>query len=270
MNKNKLTMDILEKLSLRITKGAYPGQENKKVENSTIVSQLQAPKNDKKLLVVFTGSNSAFEESLKEVVKLRDLGYTIDVALSESAEAMFGVDKFKPLNPRSIFTANNKMNYLEMVQNVDAVVAPITTQNTAIKLSLGIQDSFVSMLLWQALWQGKTLFMNMDDMTTHRGLESKSKMLLQMMGSYVDKLKRLGVKPIATLNLSSNIHGNFTSEKNSSISLEGRVERPVITEKDILKRAAGDTITVPMRAIITSLAQEAAKNLDIKIVKQNN
>ncbi|KMT22103.1 flavoprotein [Clostridium cylindrosporum] len=273
MNKNKMTMDILEKLSIKVTRGAYPGIEVKSVASnqvqSTQIFAPQVPKNDTKLLVVFTGSNLGFEESLSEAKKLKDLGYTIDVAISESAESMFGEERFRSLNPRSLYTAKDKMNYLEMVQNVDAVVVPIATQNTAIKLSLGLQDSFISMLLWQSLWQGKTLFMNMDDMTTHRGMEAKSKMLLQMMSGYVDKLKRLGVKPISTLNLSKSIHESFTSEKNSSIKFEGAIERPVITEKDILKRAAGDTITVPLRAIITSLAQEAAKNLSINIVRQN-
>lgn len=268
MNKNKLTMDILEKLSIKVTKGAYPGVEPKYVETAK-VQELNNPKNNTKLLVVFTGSNVAFEDSLKEVKKLQELGYIIDVALSESAEAIFSVDKFKGLNPRNIFTAKDKMKYLEMVQEVDGVVVPVATQNTAIKLSLGLQDSFISMLLWQVLWQGKTLFMNMDDMTTHRGMEAKSKMLLQMMGSYVDKLKRLGVKQISTINIASTVHSSFTAEKNSSAILEGKSEKPVITEKDILKRAAGETIVVPLRAIVTSLAQDAAKNLGIKIVKQN-
>lgn len=269
MNKNKLTMDILEQLSLKVTKGLYPGRESKVVNSSNLeVTPPKAVKNDTRLLFVFTGSDLGLEESLKETMNLSSLGYTIDVALSESAEAMFTVDKFKCLNARNIYTAKDKKDYYEILNNVDGVVVPVSTQNTAIKLSLGLQDSFISMLLWQTLWQGMTLFMNMDYMTTHRGVEAKSKMLLQMMSGYVDKLKRLGVKPVSTLNLSKTIHGSFTTEKNSSVSLEGTSEKVVITEKDILKRSAGETINVPTRAIITSLAIEAAKNLSINIVRQ--
>lgn len=260
-------MDILEQLSIKVTKGLYPGCESKVVNTNNVEVKVQ--KNNTKLLVVFTGSDLGLEESLEETIKLGSLGYTIDVALSESAEAMFSVDKFKCLNARKIYTAKDKIDYYEILENVDGVVVPVSTQNTAIKLSLGLQDSFISMLLWQTLWKGMTLFMNMDYMTTHRGTEAKSKMLLQMMGSYVDKLKRLGVKPVSTLNLSKTIHGSFTTEKNSSLALEGSSEKVVITEKDILKRAAGETINVPQRAIVTSLAIDAAKNLSINIVRQN-
>lgn len=271
MDKNKLTMDILEKLSIKITKGAYPGivAETKTAILSSNI-QVKECKNNTRLLVVFTGSDLALEDSLKEVKKLRELGYTIDVALSENAEYIFGKDKFKTLNPNNIYTEKDKMNYLEIVQNIDAVIVPVATQNTAIKLSLGLQDGFIAMMLWQCLWQGKTIYMNMDDMTTHRGIESKSKMLLQMIGSYTDKLKRLGVKPLTILNFSETIHNEFSSEKISSMSQtqEAMQERVVITEKDILNRTPGEVINVPTRAIVTSLAQEAAKSLSIKIIRQ--
>lgn len=270
MSKNKLTMDILEKLSLKITKGHYPGMEVKKVQSLPVNVQVNIPKNETKLLFVFTGSNVSLEESIKEAKKLLGLGYTIDIALSESAENMFGRDIFKSLNPRNIYTVSDKMDYIDIVQNVDKIVVPVVTQNTGIKLTLGIQDSFISMLLWQVLWQGKTLYMNLDNMTNHRGSESNSKMLLQMMQGYIDKLKRLGVKPISMINLSETIHKSFTTDKNLSLNSENTVvQRKVITEKDILEVSPGEILTVPMRTIITSLAEETAKNLNIKIVKQN-
>lgn len=267
MDKNKLTMDILEKLSLKITKGSYPGMEARK---SGFDTQIHRPKNNNKLLFVFTGSNVSLNESIKEIEKLRDLGYTIDIALSESAENMFGKEIYKSLLPRNIYTESDKMNYIDMVQNIDAIIVPVATQNTGVKLTLGIQDSFISMLLWQCLWQDKNLYMNFDDMTNHRGIESKSKMLLQMMNGYIDKLKRLGVKPVSIINLSDTIHKSFTSDKSLDLNAENiTTQRRIITEKDVLNMSPGETVTVSMRTIITSLAEETAKNLSIKIVKQN-
>lgn len=268
MNKNKFTMNILEKLSLKITTGQYPGMESK-VDTLSSNPNSVLIKNNTKLLFIFTGTAVGIDDSIKEVIKLKQLGYTVDVAMSEAAETMF-LDKVKTINPNRLFTSKDRMNYLEMIQDADAVIVPVATQNTGIKLSLGIQDSFISMLLWQILWQGKTLFMNMDDMTTHSGMESKSKMLLQMMSGYVDKLKRLGVKPMSILNLSSKIHESFATVNDSKVTIkDAELERTIITEKDILKRAKGETINVHPRTIITALARDAARNLSIKIVKQN-
>ncbi|MEG2337611.1 MAG: hypothetical protein RSB66_00895 [Clostridium sp.] len=271
MNKNKQTMDILNRLSIKITQGQYPGMPAavaSSSNSSTLASQIPM-NNGKKLLMVITGCDTGIDESIAEAKKLKDLGYILDIALSESAESLF-IDKVQGINPHKLYTAADKNIYLEMIEEADAVIVPVTTQNTAIKLSLGLQDSFISMLLWQTLWQGKTLFMNMDNLTVHRGMEPKSKMLLQMMSGYSDKLKRLGVKPIATLNLASKIHSNFATTGSSVEAATGTaIERTVITEKDILKIAKGDTLTVHPRTIVTSLAHEAARNLEIKIVKQN-
>ena len=168
----------------------------------------------------------------------------------------------------------------EILEGVDGVVVPMLTQDTAVKLALGIQDCFVSTLLWQGLWHGKKILMDFSNVLAYRGNRSQIPMLQQMMEDYVEKLQKMGIKSfnkkdyviemLNAFNDSQIVKDTEAVNSQNAVTEQDFSSKKVITEKDIISMGAHNKeVTVPMRAIITPLAYDKAKELGINIIKRH-
>jgi len=275
MNKYNQTNDIVADLVQRLSgKSVNEEKSNLGYRNQPYVSQ--------HILAVFTGTNFGLSESLKELSKARRYGFTFDIALTENGEKIIGYEGIarikSALQTDKVYTQKDMLIFGDILESVDGIIVPMLTQDTAAKLALGIQDCFVSTILWQGLWHGKKILMDFANVREYRGSKSKIPMLQQMMNDYIDKLKSMGVigveKKDYVIEMLNAFSGKTTPEgsttaNSQNVVLESYGSRQVITEKDLVNmRNSNNEIAVPMGTIITPLAYDRAKELGIKIVRR--
>ncbi|WIV12556.1 hypothetical protein [Proteiniborus sp. MB09-C3] len=275
MDKYNQTSDIVSQLVQKIKVEYNPR------EVAGLRHQYQ-PYLNRHVLAVFTGTNFGLDESLKELSKARRYGFTFDIAITENGEDIIGIQGIasikSTLQADMVYTQKDKPIFGEILESVDGIIVPMTTQDTAAKLALGIQDCFVSTLLWQGLWHGKKILVDFENVLEYRGNKSKVPMLQQIMNDYVEKLQNMGVKGIdkkdylvEMLNVfrdSPMPENTTTHNSQNAVAQENHSSRQVITEKDLIKmRANNNEVTVPMGTIITPLAYDRAKELGIRIIK---
>ncbi len=275
MDKYNQTNDIVSQLVQKLNKG-YNIKEIDKLNYQ------QQPHTNQRILAVFAGTNYGLNEWLRELSKAKRYGFTFDIAVTENGEDVIGSQGLSSiksaLQTDKVYTEKDKLNFGEILESVDGIIVPMTTQDTAVKLALGIQDCFISTLLWQGLWHGKKVLMDFENVLAYRGNKAKVPMLQQMIDDYVDKLQKMGVKGVCKkdylvemLNVfkdGSTNEGTTTQYSQNAATEQSHSSRQVITEKDVINmRASNQEVTVPMRAIITPLAYDKAKELGIRIVR---
>ena len=215
----------------------------------------------KNLLMVFTGTNFGTEKVLKSLVNQRGSNFYYDVIFTEAAEVLLDKEKIcHTLQPRRIFTEKQDLYRNDILEGIDCVVVPTPTQNTAIKLTLGIQDQLIPRLLWESLWRNIPVWMGFNHLYSYKGKETKVTALQQVLVGYIEKLKEMGVKNLKD------------TEDFSQLLQDSPHQKPLIlTEGDLLKYPKDQKeIHVAYGSIITPLAYDTAKALGIRIVKEEN
>ncbi|MFA5523841.1 MAG: hypothetical protein WDA24_05755 [Tissierellales bacterium] len=275
MDKNNQTNDIIRQLVQKINGGKSPRINTDSKHNH----QTQV---NKHVLAVFTGTNFGLDESLRELSKAKRYGFTFDVAVTDNGEEVLGPQRIasikSALQANKIYTQKDRLIFGEILESVDCVIVPMLTQDTAAKLALGIQDCFVSTLLWQGLWHGKQILMDFGNVLEYRGNKSRIPILQQIMDDYVDKLQKMGIKSVDKkdylvdlLNIfkeSPKLENTTTQSSKNTVAQANSGGRQVITEKDLINmRAINNEVTVPIGTIITPLAHDRAKELGLRIIK---
>ena len=283
MDRYNLTKGIVEDLVNQVkTKSNQNGiclDENFDCENN-------------RMLVVFTGSNFRLSESLRKLSRARKYGFSYDIAFSFSGAHIMGeegiADITRALNPGRVYTEEDQIVFDKVMKSVDGIIVPMATQDTTAKLALGIQDSFISTLLWQSLWHGKKIFMDFYSVLTYNGMQSRNPVLTEMMSDYISKLERMKV-----VNLQDNddyakdLLEGF-KEEDLNLDFESDVKKKplitdiseksdkqitfdkrVITENDLLSTVGNrNEIIVPINTIITPLALDTAKKQGIQVIRR--
>ncbi len=236
------------------------------------------------LLAVFTGTNRGIDKALEELRKSRKYGINFDIAFSWNGKDLQDIKNIqKQLGARNIFTEVDKGKIGQILERVDGIVIPMTTQNTTAKLSQGILDDFISTLLWESLWRGKKMIMNVDSVLAYKGLQSKVPKMQKMVEDRIKNLQQMGVITLQGQNYEKVLQENFCKNKTvitpypsteSSIQSgrqqpERTGEKTIVTEKDIVNlNSPLGILSVPYNAIITPLAYDRAKAMGIEIKKE--
>ncbi len=301
VDKYNLTQDIINQLSSKVskdyTKDIKSPYRNIKVLNNGVNDYSNANNthgshkyesysyNEKHILVVFTGTDVDIRKAIDELVKTKGYGFTFDIAFSGTGEALLDIDYIKTkLNPKNIYTEEDILQTEQVIENVDGVVVPMTTQNTVVKLSLGLQDSFISHALWQSLWHDKPVLMDFDNAITYRGNTSKRPMLQTMIEDYIQKVQVMGVKAVKRrdyltemLNVFQPNDGkktdnteNIIIEEDTNNNVDNK--RTIVTEGDLGKLISRSSnkkeVYVSKSSIITPLAYDVANEMGVKIIKK--
>jgi hypothetical protein len=265
----KLANDIMNQLALNVTKGVYPGVSSSAAQVGSVNHSSNRALGPK-FLVIFTGSNVGLNKRLEELVKLRERGCSFDVAYSGSALQILDTASINSyLKPDSTYGPDDRLIYERIIDSVQGIIAPVVTQNTAVKLALGIQDDFIPMILWRSLWLDKPIFMDIEGVLKHIGEMAKRPALEKVMIEYGQKLKSMGVKFIDNGNYIDEITKSFFGNKEASYGDNKAIDKMVLTEKDVRENNLNTKeIIVPIKAIVTPSAYDAAKERGIKIIKK--
>lgn len=112
----------------------------------------------KRALAIYTGGTIGFEQSLLELQKIQTAHVEVSVVLSAAAEKIIDMDRMKELLGRNIPLITTQSPYPgKLLREVDFVLVPVLTQNTAAKLAYTLADSLPSTLIFQGLMLGKPI-----------------------------------------------------------------------------------------------------------------
>lgn len=275
MKKYSLTSEIIDQLVGKMN-AKKPAQKK-----SVVSTGFSTDKSH--VLVVFTGTDYGLNEILAQLVNAKkNYGFSYDIGFSFSGAMVMGekgIDEIiKRLNPKNVYYEEDQLMFEEVITNVNGILVPMSTQDTVSKLAFGIQDSFISTLLWQAIWRGKSVLMDFENVIRYKGTESKSEAQQKIVEDHISKTVELGVVDIdrndyivGMLNEFKN--ANIKTEKKNSISQKkesSSVEIPkILTSKDLLELVGNSkSLKVPSTTIVTPLAIDTAKENEIEIIKE--
>ncbi|MCC5912060.1 MAG: hypothetical protein JJT76_16695 [Clostridiaceae bacterium] len=254
MNYYQRTQNILQHLHV-----IQDGKPFKKGENQPFKPVAS------KVLTIFTGSREGLKMGMERLVKIKEKGHKLSIAFSHSALNVLDVEDIKAtLHPEKIYREGEVLDDEVMRRDFDKIFVITTTQNTVVKLAMGIQDQFIPSLLWSMLWQKKEVFINTKGILSPRGVTSKQLVLEKMMKDHLQELEKMGVKTIE-----EDKEPLTHQVKNNEIDSKFDSKKTVITEADIIRCSRENKeMMVPSNAIITPLAYDTAKGRGITIVKK--
>jgi len=258
MSNKELIMKVLGDITMRINSQSVDTEKHFKVEKE-------------KILVLFTGSNLEVDKIIDNLKKLGENGYLLRLCFSKSAEEILDTERIVDLlRPYEIYFEEDKKHYLSLAQNSNIAIAPLLTQNTLTKVALGIQDSFISTLLWKLLWSGKEVLVNTNSALDETNMPCKNKKMLLLMNNNIEKLREFGARVINNHNYMAYINKDIEGleyQKKKFSKKETTEFKKVVTEKDILDLAeASKELIISKGTIITPLAKDTAKDMEIRIV----
>lgn len=239
------------------------------------------------LAVVFLGSDIALEEAFKFLKRCKLSGRQMTFIFSEAAQRVLSVPQLvKRLKPARVIIDQPYAELSSLVQGFGQVYVPNLTQNTAAKLAVGIQDDFVTNLLWKCLALNKPVYANSASVM-HGWVESNlNPLMASTLNGHLETLKAYGMKfelpvfedVLKTQEQSASSQQNNLPIKNPSqtpasnmnegcVTLTDELANRVVTERHILSLEKGSRLALKKGVKITPLAREAAKKRKIELLQ---
>lgn len=230
------------------------------------------------ILVVYTGTEVGLNESAEQVKQLREKGFGLNLALSRQAAQHPGKNKIIELTGvTSVVHESEGEGIIKLLNGHVGVMICTLSRNTALKLSYGITDSFISYLIYLALISKKAVVAAKNGVDPAEGeylkwnLPSLPNDLITLILGQVQKLERWGMRLVDVNLLAMETDkaikiATGTTEKIDEMTPFG-MDRPLVTERDVKEAAKSGVkkITLKPGTIITPLARDIANQLGIII-----
>src|SRR5699024_2964877 len=263
MDRQDLTKSILQNVSSTLKQGSET--------ISSMEGNISMKGHKEDVLILLTGSDWRLKEKLGELSKLKKHGISIYICLSFAAEKILNLNQINNiLNPVEFYREEDLFDLDSIVSKHSRLILPNITVNTLSKISLGILDTVIPNIVWYFLALGETVYIDFNTVRKHKGMDIKNKAMKNTIENYVGKVKSMGVIDISEESYISQIVNedfNKTIDKSLGNKIEG--EKKVIVEKDIVKLQSNNPqFLVPKNSIITPLAKDKARELNIKIIKE--
>lgn len=246
--KTKITTNVLEDISKRL-----------KGSNSPSIGE--------KVLVVITGANIGLAKRIDLIKELKNKGVQISLVFSFMAEQLVDLKKIiRDLSPINIYKEEDVFNLKDIVREHSMIIGPNITTSTLAKVSSGMIDSFVPTLIWTFLYQDKKVFLDFTSVRNYLGEETKIKKISDILEDHITVVKKMGAIEISEDNYLKSISSKFEDNKiNLNMIKDENRDKKVITEKDISILSPNQDLILANGTIITPLAKDKAKEMNIKI-----
>lgn len=248
MVKNKITLNVLADITKKIGGGNFSDSQ-------------------KKVLIVFTGSNMNLDKRVQELKRLEENNIQVSLAFSFMAERILDTDNIiNALDPFEIYREEDIFNIENILKAYSYIIGPNITMNTLSKVSLGMIDSFVPNIIWTYLYMGKEVYLDFASVKNYLGEPCKNKGIEGIIGNHINGLKNMGAIEIEEGNYIEKIV-NKSKFPISNKDTSGKANfSKVITERDMMGFFSNNkSMVLPKGTIITPLAKDRARELGIKI-----
>lgn len=251
----------------------------------------------KKALVLFSGALIGIQEAYDNLNQLKEDGWSITVAMSQSAKEIISEETIKEkIGPDAIYAEGSPVDYRKLVDECNYVIIPTLTINTTAKVANAINDNLLTRIIYRAMSVGKPIVAAIDGCCPDN--EVRAKMGFKANDAYKAKLRSnlealqsYGIVLTSAKNLFhkvnkvlagsfkfSNVRKAEPEKKTETCSCSTtekpkaggsvRLDKNVISRNDILLNRQYKTIIVGKRANVTALATDEAYRYGITIVKE--
>lgn len=229
---------------------------------------------NRKVLALVCGGTIGLEQGLTALAKLSAYPADVAVVLSAAAEQVVGTRRvLEALGAdTAVYTARQPCP-ARLLREADAVVIPVLTQNTAAKLARTIADTPVTSLTLEALMMGKPVIMAVnaaDPLDSGRlavGMGRGPVALTRVLQDNLRRLESYGVRLVDARLLAAEVGKCFRPASQPAASPRKRV---LIDAAAVKAAFAGGShrLEVPPGGIVTPLAADAARELDVALVRE--
>lgn len=222
-----------------------------------------------KVLAVFTGGTTGVETVLTEL-KLLQANADIIVALSPAAENIVGAARIREKLGADIALITAQSPYSgDLLADIELVLVPVLTQNTAAKLALTLADTFVTTVILRALLCGKPVLAVPDAADPKQVQNKAAKPAPALVRALQDNLKKLETFGIAFVSANQ-----LAAEARKLIVSTGTAEAAQAITKTVIDAAAvtaaakngRKTLIIPKGSIITPLARDVARDCNMEFI----
>ena len=257
----------------------------------------------KRGLILFTGATIGYSQSIESINKLKRDGWEFDVVMSKSAQEVITVDSIKKaIGVSNIITNENGSVIKELLQRNNVIVIPTLTINSAAKIANCISDTLVTNIVSKALMSGKPIVASINgccpDNKERREIygDNLSDFHKKRLSNNLEILRSYNIKLSSSENLYKNVNkvllksfnlyksNKFINEvyvsngdKVVSSNAEPktvddissiRLNKKVLSRKDIWDNKKFSTIFIKKNTLITDLARDEAQRLNITLTKE--
>ena len=249
----------------------------------------------KKALVLFSGALIGIEEAYENLNQLKSEGWSLTVAMSQSAKEIISEKTIKEkIGPDAIYAEGNPVDYRKLVEESNYIIIPCLTINTTAKVANGISDNLLTRIISRSMIVGKPIVASIDGCCPDNAV--RAKMGFKVTEAYkvrlrnnLEALRDYGIVLTSSKNLAHKVNkvlsGSFSfsnshktkaaikddPKKPAAKPIAGgsiRLDKNVISRNDIILNRQYKTIIVSKRTNVTALAQDEAYRYGIKIVKE--
>ncbi len=252
----------------------------------------------KTALVLFTGASIGFRQAIESLNKLQQNGWQFKVVISKAAEDVLTEDLIKKsLNIESVIKEDDKPDIKELLDQNNLIIIPSLTINTASKIANCISDTLITNIVSKAMMSGKKIITSLNACCIENeerksiygdnvslAYKNKLKNNLETIKSYEIELTTsenlfYKVEKYSKKNLNTNnlVINNQSKDNKKTIDLKQpqdknslyiKLDKKVISRADVYENRGYNYIFVDKGSLITDLAKEEAKKLNLKIKQE--
>ena len=257
----------------------------------------------KRGLILFTGATIGYSQSIESINKLKRDGWEFDVVMSKSAQEVITVDSVKKaIGVSNIITNENGSVIKELLQRNNVIVIPTLTINSAAKIANCISDTLVTNIVSKALISGKPVVASINgccpDNKERREIygDNLSDFHKKRLSNNLEILRSYNIKLSSSEKLYKNVNKillkSFNLYKSNKFIKEVyvsngdkvvssnaepktvddissiRLNKKILSRKDIWDNKKFSTIFVKQNTLITDLARDEAQRLNITLTKE--
>ena len=252
----------------------------------------------KTALVLFTGASIGFRQAIESLNKLQQNGWQFKVVISKAAEDVLTEDLIKKsLNIENVIKEDDKPDIKELLDQNNLIIIPSLTINTASKIANCISDTLITNIVSKAMMSGKKIIASLNACCIENeerksiygdnvslAYKNKLKNNLETIKSYEIELTTsenlfYKVEKYSKKNLNTNnlVINNQSKDNKKTIDLKQpqdknslyiKLDKKVISRADVYENRGYNYIFVDKGSLITDLAKEEAKKLNLKIKQE--
>lgn len=246
----------------------------------------------KKALVLFTGASIGFRQSIESLNQLKEEGWELTVVMSRAAERVLGQSLIKSeLLLDTIITEDSDTDSHVLAKDFEFILIPSLTINTSAKIANCIGDNLIADTIAYGLQKGKSIIASTDaccpeneerkqlgfaptEAYKKRILENLQ--IMQDFGIQLTSSEGLAEQGKKALYKSMNPNKGRATQKPEQIDRANevvvkkvvRVREHIISRKIILANAKMDKIIIKKNAVVTDLAMDEARKINMEIIKE--
>lgn len=251
------------------------------------VNPISIKPHEKKLLILVSGGKFGASEALEQIKILHSEGYAMKALYTFAGRNVLGHEWLcKSIPDIEIISPDFNVSPITLLKEIDAIVIPVLTFNTAAKICSGIADNMVLSVLLYALLQGKPIIAAGDACNPNNshitGGKIKSPLYLNRLYDNIKTLRQYGMTIVDASDIRKTVHEVFTKNRDcgefvneSCITIKSNTNSggdDIYTDRilsaSIVSQYKSNPLVISKNTIVTQAAKDVADKRGISIIME--